>query len=83
MKNLDRFIARENVLEILSSKGLLKEKRPHSTTIPVCGRSGDIIEPMLKDQWFLKIKPMAERVLQILDQKKVQIMPHFYEHQIR
>lgn len=83
LKNLDRFEARQKVVDILRCKNFLRETRPHATSIPVCGRTGDIVEPMLKDQWFLNVKTMANKVLSVLDRKEMKIIPPYYEQMMR
>ena len=60
-QGLDRFEAREEVCCWLESKGLLRGRREdHSMVIPVCHRTGDILEPRLKSQWFITTDKMAE-----------------------
>ena len=48
---MKRFEARKAVTEALQEKGLYIEKKDHVMVVPVCSRSKDIIEPMLKPQW--------------------------------
>ena len=52
---MKRFDARKKVKEELEKLGLFKEIQNHNLVIPVCSRSKDIIEPMLKPQWCLEI----------------------------
>ncbi|KAJ8334950.1 hypothetical protein SKAU_G00405890 [Synaphobranchus kaupii] len=47
--------------------------------LPVCSRSGDVIEPLLKKQWFVRCKEMAKRAMQAVDDGELEIMPHFYK----
>jgi valyl-tRNA synthetase len=51
LTGLDRYEARERVLEGLEARGLLRGSRPHAMRISVCSRSGDVIEPLLVPQW--------------------------------
>lgn len=51
---MPRFEARNKVLEKLSSLNLLREIKDHVMSLPMCSRSGDVIEPLLLDQWFVK-----------------------------
>jgi valyl-tRNA synthetase len=50
---LDRFVARKKVVADLEALGLLVEVKKHKLMVPRCGRTGQIIEPMLTDQWFV------------------------------
>jgi valyl-tRNA synthetase len=52
-RGMDRFAARKAVLADLAQAGLLVSERKHKMTVPRCGRSGEIVEPMLTDQWFV------------------------------
>ncbi|HEY7902219.1 MAG TPA: valine--tRNA ligase [Casimicrobiaceae bacterium] len=59
-RGMDRFVARKAVLADLDAAGLLVGEKPHRMTVPRCGRSGEIVEPMLTDQWFVATtKPAA------------------------
>ncbi|HEY2863844.1 MAG TPA: valine--tRNA ligase [Casimicrobiaceae bacterium] len=52
-RGLDRYAARKLVLTDLEAAGLLAAEKPHKMIVPRCGRSGEIVEPMLTDQWFV------------------------------
>ena len=52
-RGMDRFVARKAVLADLTAEGALVAEKPHRMTVPRCGRSGEIVEPMLTDQWFV------------------------------
>ncbi|EGD75541.1 valyl-tRNA synthetase [Salpingoeca rosetta] len=58
-----RFDARITVLKALEESGHLRQTRDHKTTVPVCSRSGDVIEPLVCPQWFLDCTNMAEKAL--------------------
>jgi valyl-tRNA synthetase len=60
---LDRFEARERIVADLDARGDLVEVRPHEMTLGRCDRSGDVVEPRIKTQWFINVKPMAERAM--------------------
>lgn len=53
IQNLPRFIARQEVIEALNELGLHRGYRAHPMMVPCCSRTGDIIEPMLKPQWYV------------------------------
>ncbi len=50
---LDRFECRKVVLKDLEAQGFLQKAVPHKSMVPVCERTGQIVEPMLTDQWFV------------------------------
>ncbi|WP_374674201.1 valine--tRNA ligase [Ideonella sp.] len=52
-RGLDRYVARKQIVEQLDAEGLLVETRKHRLTVPRCARSGQVIEPMLTDQWYV------------------------------
>ncbi|KAK9500769.1 hypothetical protein O3M35_001967 [Rhynocoris fuscipes] len=58
---LNRWSARENVINDLAKRNLLRSIEAHSMQIPICSRSGDVIELIQKDQWFVKTNEMAEK----------------------
>ncbi|MEO8303439.1 MAG: valine--tRNA ligase [Betaproteobacteria bacterium] len=58
-RGLDRYAARKAVLADLSALGLLVSEKPHRMVVPRCGRTGEVVEPMLTDQWFVAMKTPA------------------------
>jgi valyl-tRNA synthetase len=60
-RGLDRFEARQRVVADLQAQGLLIETRKHRLMVPRCARTGQIVEPMLTDQWFMAMtRPAAD-----------------------
>ena len=60
-RGLDRFVARKQVVADLEAQGLLVETKKHKLMVPRCARTGQVVEPMLTDQWFVAIsKPGAD-----------------------
>ncbi|SHF47868.1 valyl-tRNA synthetase [Lampropedia hyalina DSM 16112] len=56
----DRFVARKRVVADLDAAGLLVETKKHKLMVPICTRTGQVVEPMLTDQWFVAMsKPDA------------------------
>ncbi|XP_012165148.2 valine--tRNA ligase isoform X1 [Bombus terrestris] len=78
-KGLPRFIAREKVLNELSNKGILNSISDHEMYVPLCSRSHDVIEYLLKEQWFIKCESMAQKALQAVEQGHLKIIPNTYE----
>ena len=65
IQGMKRFDAREKVAQMLQKNDLWRGQTPHSMAVPVCSRSSDIIEPRLKEQWFIDISTMADQALQV------------------
>ncbi|MDR2852953.1 MAG: valine--tRNA ligase [Burkholderiaceae bacterium] len=60
-RGLDRFEARKAVVRDLQEQGFLIEIKPHKMMLPICARTGQVVEPMLTDQWFVALsKPGAD-----------------------
>lgn len=60
-RGLDRFAARKQVVADLEAQGLLVETKKHRLMVPRCARTGQVVEPMLTDQWFVAVnKPGAD-----------------------
>jgi valyl-tRNA synthetase len=65
----DRFEARKNVVNQLDADGFLVKVEDYKHTVPYSDRGKVPVEPLLSTQWFVKIRPMADRALEFLDQK--------------
>ncbi|MDO8773345.1 MAG: valine--tRNA ligase [Burkholderiaceae bacterium] len=59
-QGLDRFVARKKVVADLEALGLLVEVKKHKLMVPRCTRTGQVIEPMLTDQWFVAMTKVSE-----------------------
>ncbi|CAH1773981.1 unnamed protein product, partial [Owenia fusiformis] len=77
--DMKRFEARYRVANALKELGLLKEIRSHPMSLPVCSRSGDIIEPRLKPQWYVDCNNMAKNAVEAIETKELKLYPEFYE----
>jgi valyl-tRNA synthetase len=60
-RGMDRFVARKAVVADLEAQGLLIEVKKHKLMVPRCARTGQIIEPMLTDQWFVAMNKVSEQ----------------------
>ncbi|OQV13104.1 Valine--tRNA ligase [Hypsibius exemplaris] len=78
---LSRFQARRTIENLLSAVNLWRGRTAHRTVIPVCSRSGDIIEPQLKEQWFLNCQPYAQRAIEAVRNGDLQILPEGFVKQ--
>ncbi len=58
-QGMDRFVARKAVIKDLEAQGLMIEIKPHKLMLPICGRTGQVVEPMLTDQWFVAVNKVS------------------------
>ena len=77
---LSRAAARERVVADLDAKGLLAEVKDHKLMVPRGDRSGAVIEPLLTDQWFVKIAPLAAPAIAAVENGDIQFVPKQYEN---
>jgi len=75
---LDRFEARKRVLHDLREQGFLVAEKDYALAIGKCERCGTVIEPRLSEQWFIKIKPLAERAIDAVETGEITIVPENY-----
>jgi valyl-tRNA synthetase len=79
-RGLDRFDARARVVEDLDALGLLEAIEPHKLMVPRGDRSDAIIEPLLTDQWFVRIQPLAEPAIAAVENGDIEFVPKQYEN---
>lgn len=79
--NLPRFIAREKILNELANKNLFVSKASHSLMLPICSRSKDVIEFLMKPQWFLDCKQMSEIAIEAVNDGRLKFDPSNFENQ--
>lgn len=72
---LNRFEARKRALAELRTLDLLVSEKPYKLRVPRSGRTGEIVEPMLTDQWFMSMKGLSEPALQAVADGKVTFFP--------
>jgi len=58
-RGLDRYVARKRVLEDLRAAGLVVSEKPHKMMVPRCGRTGEVVEPTLSEQWYMAMSKPA------------------------
>ena len=75
LADLDRFEARERIVDLLKQRGLLEKIEPHRHALRRCYRCDTIVEPRLSDQWFVKMQPLAEPVLAAYREARFRIVP--------
>jgi valyl-tRNA synthetase len=84
-RGLDRFVARKQVVADLDAQGFLVEVKKHKLMVPRCARTGQVIEPMLTDQWFVAMskvsdkdptgKSIAQKAIDAVDSGAVKFVP--------
>jgi len=81
-RGLDRFVARKKVVADLDAAGLLVETKKHRLQVPRCARTGQVVEPMLTDQWFVAVNKagadgtsIAEKARQAVSSGQVRFVP--------
>jgi valyl-tRNA synthetase len=74
-RGLDRFEARKRVVADLESAGLLEKTDPHTLPVPRGDRSGAVLEPWLTDQWYVRIAPLAEPAIQVVEDGRIRFVP--------
>ena len=78
-RGMDRFDARAQIVQDLAAAGLLLRQEPHTYKLPRGDRSGAVVEPMLTDQWFLRMEALAARGLQLAREGRVRFIPANWE----
>lgn len=79
-QGLDRIDARKRVVADLDALGLLDKTDDHRLMVPRGDRSGAVIEPLLTDQWFVKIQPLADPAIAAVENGDIQFVPKQYEN---
>jgi len=91
-RGLDRYVARKRVLADLRAANLLVSEKPHKMTVPRCERTGEVVEPMLSEQWYMAMskpapagtlhpgKSIAQVALEAVERGEVRILPEQWQH---
>ena len=74
-RGLDRFEARKKIIAELQEHDLLESEKAYTLRVPRSGRSGAIVEPMLTDQWYVKMEGLAKRGLEAVASGDVKFFP--------
>ncbi len=72
---LDRYAARQEIVERLRAAGDLEAEVPHEMAVGHCERCGTVVEPRLSVQWFIRVQPLAERALASVREGRTEITP--------
>ncbi|MCC8190920.1 MAG: valine--tRNA ligase, partial [Planctomycetes bacterium] len=76
---LDRFRARERVVEELAETGALDHVEEHRHNVGQCYRCDSVVEPYLSEQWFVRMRPLADKAMQASKEGKVKFVPARWE----
>jgi valyl-tRNA synthetase len=74
-QGLDRYAARQKLIDELAARGLLAAAKPHKLVVPRGDRSGAVIEPMLTDQWYMAMEGLAKRALEAVNKGELRFVP--------
>ncbi|OHZ04825.1 valine--tRNA ligase [Salinicola sp. MIT1003] len=77
---LDRYVARERIVADMEAAGLLEQIETVTNTLPYGDRSGDVIEPLLTDQWFVAIEKLAKPAIEAVENGDIEFVPKNYEN---
>ncbi|WP_111413410.1 valine--tRNA ligase [Billgrantia lactosivorans] len=77
---LDRFEARQRIVADMQAAGLLEQIETVNNTLPYGDRSGDVIEPLLTDQWFVAVESLAGPAIAAVENGDIQFVPRNYEN---
>jgi valyl-tRNA synthetase len=77
-RGLERFEARKKVVADLRAQGLLASEKPYRLRVPRSGRTTAVVEPMLTDQWFVKMEGMARDALEVVKRGEVRFIPEHW-----
>ncbi|EFO80330.1 valyl-tRNA synthetase [Oscillochloris trichoides DG-6] len=78
-QGMERFAARKAIVQDLEREGLLVKVDPHTMSVGISQRSGEIIEPLLSEQWFVKTRPLADLALAAVREGRTKIIPERFE----
>ena len=74
-----RFDARYTVVEALKEKGLYVKKEDNPMKVPLCSRSKDVIEPIMKPQWWMKMRELADAAIKVVKDGEIVLRPESAE----
>ena len=77
---LERFAARKAIIAKLDEMGLLEGIQDNDMSVPYGDRSGVVIEPMLTDQWYVRVAPLAEVATKAVEDGDIEFVPQQYEN---
>ncbi|WP_417358883.1 valine--tRNA ligase [Gallaecimonas pentaromativorans] len=79
-QGLERFAARKAIVAKFDALGLLEKVDDHNLSVPYGDRGGVVIEPMLTDQWYVRVAPLAKPAIKAVEDGRIQFVPKQYEN---
>ncbi|KAG8224272.1 hypothetical protein J437_LFUL005078 [Ladona fulva] len=76
---MPRFVARKAVLKALKEKNLYRETKDNPMVVPICSRSKDVVEPLLKPQWYVNCEQMAKDAMEAVNSGELKIIPEHHK----
>jgi valyl-tRNA synthetase len=70
-----RFDVRYSIVAALEEKGLFVKKEDNPMKVPICSRSGDVVEPIMKPQWWMKMDGLAKSAVEVVEKGELKIHP--------
>mgnify|MGYP001576860543 CR=1 FL=1 len=70
-----RFDVRYTIQDDLKAAGLFVDKKDNAMKVPLCEKSKDVIEPLLKPQWWMKMKDLAAEAVKVVKNGEIKILP--------
>jgi valyl-tRNA synthetase len=74
-RGMNRFVARKRVVADFEALGLLEKVEPHTLQVPRGDRSGEVLEPWLTDQWYVRIAPLAAPAIKAVEDGRTRFVP--------
>ncbi|MBF0160163.1 MAG: valine--tRNA ligase, partial [Magnetococcales bacterium] len=74
-RGMDRYTARQRIIDDLTELGLLDRVEPHRLMVPRGDRTHAVVEPYLTDQWFVRTAPLAEKAIRAVEQGDIRFVP--------
>ncbi|MFC1959801.1 valine--tRNA ligase [Chloroflexota bacterium] len=78
-QDLDRIEARQKLWIDMEQAGLVIKAEPYRHSVPISQRGGEVVEPLISEQWFVKIQPLAEKALAAVRDGDIEIVPERFE----
>jgi valyl-tRNA synthetase len=76
---MDRMDARDEIVRQLQALGRLEKVEPHQHSVRRCYRCETVVEPRLSEQWFVRMKPLAEPALRAVQERTIRVLPERWE----
>ncbi|KAK9846098.1 hypothetical protein WJX84_007187, partial [Apatococcus fuscideae] len=74
-EGLDRFVARKKLWADMKDAGLVIKEEPYTMRVPRSQRGGEVVEPLVREQWFVRMESLAKPALQAVEDGSLQIVP--------